>query len=87
MDRDRIQVGVRDEQAMVLGDAMRAIGDTWGDEVPAPPHVDLALVQHIVTTTADANRHAGREMGYGAALAWGISIGVHAERNRIERLR
>lgn len=85
-ERDKIKVGAADLEAMQLQDGMNAITATWGDEVPAPPHVDPVLLQDLVTITADANRSAGRVMGYGAALAWGISIGIHAERNRLERL-
>jgi len=42
-------------------------------------------VASIVMTTREANENAGRVMSYGATLAWGISIGILAERFRERR--
>ncbi len=71
---------------MTIGDLLAAVQSTWGDEVPVPPHVSQGIVEEIVRITSEANRNAGRVMGHGATIAWGISIGIHAERNRLTRI-
>jgi hypothetical protein len=43
------------------------------------------LVGAVVGATQVANEESGRVMGYGATLAWGIAIGIIAERSRRER--
>ncbi len=71
---------------MTLTDAIVAVQSTWDTEIPAPPFVGQGVVQDVVRITSEANRSAGRTMGYGATLAWGIAIGVMAERNRLKRI-
>lgn len=80
-------MAVEDHQdEMTLTDAILAVQSTWDTETPAPPFVGQGVIQEIVNITSAANRSAGRTMGYGAALAWGITIGVMAERNRLKRI-
>lgn len=71
---------------MTISDLLAAVQATWGDEVPVPPQLSQGIMQEIVKITSEANRNAGRVMGHGATIAWGISIGIHAERNRLKRI-
>jgi hypothetical protein len=63
-------------------DFLEAIRRTHRLHPPVPPRMRKDQMDEVVILTREANRSVGRRMGYGAILAWGISIGVLAERAR-----
>ena len=65
-----------------IEDFVNAIARTHELGLPVPNRMTKDQMDEIVIRTRDANRAAGRSMGYGATLAWGITIGVFAERAR-----
>lgn len=69
-----------------LQDFLTALEAVWEHDVPHPPEATPETMRQIVEITKEANEAIGREMSYGAILVWGITIGVHAERARQERL-
>jgi len=71
-------------ERMTLEDLVLAVEATHEDD-PQPPNCDSSTVAEIVKLTYNANHSIGRRMGYGAILAWGIAIGVRAERRRALR--
>lgn len=68
-------------------DLEMAIISTHDIDRPSPLGMLPDLLSEIVELTRKANKDAGRDMQYGSALAWGITIGVEAERLRRIRVK
>ena len=66
----------------IIDDFKDAIGRTHDLGEPVPARMTKPMMDMIINLTSEANIMAGRRMGYGAILSWGITIGVFAERAR-----
>lgn len=71
------------ENIITLEDLLSAVDQTHEGYLPA--HINNDVLHDVVTITYEANTRNSRVMGYGGILAWGITIGILAERRRKAR--
>lgn len=74
-----------DPENFLFEDIAAAVDTTTVLNEPVPPHLAQDTLMNIVGLIAKAN--PDKAEGFGGAIAWGITIGVIAERNRIERIK
>lgn len=75
---------LRDDE-MTLEDILRAAEQCHSLTVPAPASVSTDTIAEAHDLTWQANMEQGRVMGDHGYFAWVFSLGVMAERNRVER--
>lgn len=76
---------LRDDQ-MTLADIEDAAVKCHDLATPAPPSVDPEVIKDAYDMTRQANDQVGRQMGDHGYFAWVFTLGVMAERNRVERI-
>lgn len=84
---DEAEYGNLSIYGITKSDLLRAVEETHDLTRPVPQGLNAELLYEVVEITYSANQEAGREMGYYSTLAWGIAIGVMAERHRVDRVR
>jgi len=75
-----------DPERFTLDDIQRAVHATHDLPIPAPPNMSVATINEAVANIKEANPERAEYEQFGSAVAWGIAIGVIAERNRLERI-
>lgn len=79
--------GNLDPENFTLDDLDKAVAATHDLPIPAPPNMGKNLLAQVVDRIITANPDKADEYDhFGGAVAWGIAIGVIAERNRLKRL-
>lgn len=73
-------------EPMHVEDIYKAAEDVYGTDTPVPEGLNVSEIQQAVMDLLEANAQADRLAGPAAMLAWGIMIGINAEKTRTQRM-
>lgn len=65
-----------------LDDFLKALQRCHDLHPPVAPRVTVEMMNQVVALTHQANQEAGRDMKEGALVAWAMTVGILAERQR-----
>ena len=75
-----------DPELFTLEDVSQAVATTHNLPIPAPPRMKQSIMEQVIALLKEGNPDKVDEYDhFGGAVAWGIAIGVIAERNRVAR--